>query len=111
MNQDLVRNNIEELLSTCDRYINTIGEFTKNHPKAADASEKAVAEIEDFRAKWNDVLEKIDTEGMDEEGEYSYTELSYSGSYAFVILSGIVKNYRFALERMQIAKEFEQYWL
>ena len=68
MNQDLVRNNIEELLSTCDRYINTIG-------------------------------------------EYSYTELSYSGSYAFVILSGIVKNYRFALERMQIAKEFEQYWL
>ena len=104
MKQDriLIRNNIEKLVYSCSEHINRIKRFSREESISEDVLERTISELEALRDKWARCLERIDRYGMDDEGEYSYPALSYSGSYAFVILSGILKDFRFELERMQL---------
>ena len=97
---------IDALIKLCEKDMKQFGCFANLHEECASIIENLNSKIQELHDKWVDVQKHVNEKGMDEDGEYSYPELSIKTSLAYKRMSEIVNDLRFWLERMDLLDKF-----
>ena len=78
-------------------------------PPADELASEYISKISALKYEWADALAAIHESGFSPEGRLSYTDVSYRGSYAFVILSGYIKDLCFDLDKRKLLDDYKRF--
>ncbi|SEQ95236.1 hypothetical protein SAMN02910369_02742 [Lachnospiraceae bacterium NE2001] len=109
MEKELVISDINLFVETCDGDMKEFNTFKSRYEAASDVVDRVNEKIQELQAKWIPVKEYVSTNGMDEEGDYSYAKLALNISLAYKKLSEIVNELRFGLEFLELVDEYKEF--
>ena len=108
-NPELIIKNLETLVADCAGHISMLSKYRKYKPSADVLVSEYISKISSFKDEWADALAVIRQNGFSPEGRLSYVDVSYSGSYAFVILSGYIKDLCFDLDKRKLLDDYKKF--
>ena len=108
-NPELIIKNLETLVADCAGHISMLSKYRKYKPSANVLVSEYISKISSLKDEWADALAVIRENGFSPEGRLSYVDVSYRGSYAFVILSGYIKDLCFDLDKRKLLDDYKRF--
>ena len=108
-NPELIIKNLETLVADCEGHISMLSKYRIYKPSADELVSEYISKISSLKDEWADALEVIRKNGFSPEGRLSYVDVSYRGSYAFVILSGYIKDLCFDLDKRKLLDDYKNF--
>ena len=101
--------NLETVVSNCEEHISLLSKYRECQPASDKLAFEYILKISELRDEWSDALNTIREKGFSSEGHLSYVDVSYRGTYAFVILSGDIKDLCFGLEKLKLLDDYRKF--
>ncbi len=107
--ENIIIKNIETVVTNCEEHISLLSKYRECQPASDKLAAEYISKISELRDEWSDALNTIRENGFSPEGRLSYVDVSYRGSYAFVILSGYIKDLCFGLEKLKLRDDYRRF--
>ena len=108
-NPELIIKNLETIVADCEEHISTLSKYRMYKSSADEIVSEYISKISSLKDEWVDALTVIRENGFSPEGRLSYVDVSYRGSYAFVILSGYIKDLCFDLDKRKLLDDYKSF--
>ena len=107
--ESVIIKNLETVVENCEEHISLLTKYRECQPASDKLASEYITKISELRNEWSDALNTIRENGFSTEGRLSYVDVSYRGSYAFVILSGYIKDLCFGLEKLKLLDDYRKF--